>query len=56
MYQVSPEPGENLVSPAGPAEMRAAGALGKLLCTAGGQEFAELGVHCAFLSIACNVI
>jgi hypothetical protein len=56
MPKVSPEPGEKPVLPVPAAEVVAVGALGKLLRSAGGQDLRELGVHSAFLSIACNVI
>jgi len=56
MPQVSPEPGEKPILPVPAAEVVAVGALGELLRSTGSQDLGELGVHSAFLSIACNVI
>jgi hypothetical protein len=56
MPQVSPEAREKTVLPVPAAEVVPVGALGKLLRSAVGQDLRELGVHSAFLSIACNVI
>jgi hypothetical protein len=56
MLQVSPEAGQKSVTVPRAPECDDAGGLDELLPSAGGEELAELGVHSAFLSIACNVI
>ncbi|HXO07328.1 MAG TPA: hypothetical protein VN880_04825 [Solirubrobacteraceae bacterium] len=55
MLQVSPEAGEKSVAVPRAPEGNDAGGLDKLLPSGGGEELAELGMHSAFLSIACNV-